>query len=142
MAAGHFPGIVLPTDSIIRTQLKEAPVKLSIGLVAISCAIFLAVLPAAAHGTGPGVVFTCEGGQVTKASTIVVTNGPPKGSGFVQTLQPGASAAQVCDAINASANIVGGFKTETEGTTVVVVYGADVRLNHVPDGIKLKIEKF
>jgi hypothetical protein len=29
-----------------------------------------------------------------------------------------------------------------EGPTVVVVYGADVRLNHVPDGIKLKIEKF
>jgi len=25
---------------------------------------------------------------------------------------------------------------------VVVVYGADVRLNHVPDGINLKIRKF
>jgi len=60
----------------------------------------------------------------------------------VETLQPGATAAQVCAAINTSANLIGHFKTETEGTAVVVVYGADVRLNHVPDGIKLKIEKF
>jgi hypothetical protein len=97
---------------------------------------------ASAHGKGPGVVFTCEGGKVTKAGPIVVTNGPPKGSGFVQTLSPGTGAADVCEAINASANIVGGFRTETVGSTVVVVYGADVRLNHVPDGIKLKIEKF
>ncbi len=111
-------------------------------LAAISCAILLGALPAAAHGKGPGVVFTCEGGTVTKASPIFVTNGPPKGSGFIETLQPGATAAQVCQAINASANILGGFKTETEGATIVVVYGADVRLNHVPDGIKLKIEKF
>ena len=59
-----------------------------------------------------------------------------------QTMQPGDGPQQVCEAINASANIVGNFKTETEGQTVVVVYGADVRLNKVPDGIKLKIEKF
>src|SRR5437870_2118340 len=102
-------------------------------VAAAVCTSVLGVLPAAAHGPGPGVVFTCESGTVTKASPIFVTNGPPKGSGFVETLQPGATAAQVCQAINMSANILGGFKTETEGTTVVVVYGADVRLNHVPD---------
>ena len=111
-------------------------------VAAISCAVLLGALPAAARGKGPGVVFTCEGGTVTKASPIFVTNGPPTGSGFVETLQPGTDSAHVCQAINMSANIVGGFKTETEGATVVVVYGADVRLNRVPDGIKLKIEKF
>jgi hypothetical protein len=116
--------------------------KFARGVAAISCAVLLGALPAAARGKGPGVVFTCEGGTVTKASPIFVTNGPPKGAGFVETLQPGATAAQVCQAINMSANILGGFKTETEGATVVVVYGADVRLNHTPDGIKLKIEKF
>ena len=101
-----------------------------------------AASPAVAHGKGPGTVFTCVGGKVTKASTVVVTNGPPKGFAFVQTLPLGSDAKAVCEAINASANIIGGFKTETEGNTVVVVYGADVRLNHVPDGIKLKIDKF
>ena len=140
---GHVRRIVLCDElNNLDPAEKEAPVRFLIGLVAISCTIFLGTPPADARGKGPGVVFTCEGGQVTKASTIMVTNGPPKGSGFVETLQPGATAAQVCDAINASANLLGGFKTETEGTTVVVVYGADVRLNHVPDGIKLKIEKF
>lgn len=112
------------------------------GFALMSCAILLGAVPAAAHGKGPGTVFTCEDGKVAKPSPIFVTNGPPKGSAFIQTLQPGDSAAAVCDAINTSANIVGGFKTETQGPTVVVVYGADVRLNHVPDGIKLKIEKF
>jgi hypothetical protein len=116
--------------------------KFLLGVAAIACAVLLGAFPAAARGKGPGVVFTCEGGKTTKATPIIVTNGPPKGSGFVQTLQPGADAAQVCEAIDASANIIGGFKTETEGSTVVVVYGADVRLAHVPDGIKLKIQKF
>lgn len=97
---------------------------------------------AAAHGKGPGVVFTCVSGRVTKPSPVVVSNGPPKGSAFVQTLSPGADTVQTCEAINASANIIGGFKTETQGSTVVVVYGADVRLNHVPDGIKLNVQKF
>src|SRR5690348_1687313 len=101
--------------------------------------VLLSALPASAHGKGPGVVFTCVGGKVTKATPIIVTNGPPKGAGFVQTMQPGADAAQVCSAINASANILGGLKTETEGTTVVVVYGSDVRLNQTPEGIQLKI---
>jgi hypothetical protein len=116
--------------------------KLLSGVAAISCAVLIGTSPAAAHGKGPGVVFTCQGGKVTKPDPVMVTNGPPKGSGFVETLQPGSDAAQVCEAINASANILGSFKTETEGTTVVIVYGADVRLNHIPDGIKLKIEKF
>ena len=116
--------------------------KALLGVAAISCAILLGAVPAAARGKGPGVVFTCEGGKTTKATPIIVTNGPPTGSGFVETLQPGADAARVCEAINASANIVGGLKTETEGTTIVVVYGADVRLNQVPDGIKLKRETF
>jgi hypothetical protein len=116
--------------------------RLSYSAAAIACAVLLGSLPAVAHGKGPGVVFTCVSGKVTKASSVVVTNGPPKGFAFVQTLAPGADAAQVCEAINASANIVGGFKTETQGSTVVVVYGADVRLNHVPDGIKLNIQKF
>jgi hypothetical protein len=108
----------------------------------LAAALALAALPAEAHGKGPGTIFTCAGGKVTKASPVIVSNGPPKGSGFVQTIQPGADAAAVCEAIDASANIIGGFKTETEGSTVVVVYGADVRLNHVPDGIVLKIQKF
>lgn len=112
------------------------------GGATILCAAALSIVPAAARGKGPGTVFTCQGGKVTKATPVIVSNGPPKGSGFVQTLQPGAGPADVCEAINASANIIGGFKTETEGNTVVVVYGADVRLNHVPDGIKLKIDKF
>ena len=111
-------------------------------VAAVACIVLLGPLPAAAHGKGPGVVFTCAGGTVTKTSPVVVTNGPPKGFAFVQTLSPGAGPAQVCDAINASANIVGGFKTETQGSTVGVVYGADVRLNRVPDGIKLTIQKF
>ena len=112
------------------------------GMAVVACAIALGAFPAAARGKGPGTVFTCVGGKVTKATPVFVTNGPPKGSGFVQTLQVGAGPADVCEAINASANILGGFKTETEGSTVVVVYGADVRLNHVPDGIALKIQKF
>lgn len=112
------------------------------GVAVVSCAVVLGAFPAAARGKGPGTVFTCAGGKVTKATPVVVSNGPPKGSSFVQTLQPGASPTDVCEAINASANIIGGFKTETEGSTVVVVYGADVRLNHVPDGINLKIQKF
>ena len=112
------------------------------GLAVVSCAVVLGAFPAVARGKGPGTVFTCVGGKVTKAVPVIVSNGPPKGSGFVQTLQPGEDAAAVCEAINASANIIGGFKTETEGSTVVVVYGADVRLNHVPDGINLKIQKF
>jgi hypothetical protein len=116
--------------------------KLLRGSAAIACLVVIGIAPAAARGHGPGTVFTCQGGKVTKAGPILVTNGAPKGSAFVQTLQPGDGPQQVCDAINASANIVGGFKTETEGQTVVVVYGADVRLNKVPDGIKLKIEKF
>ena len=116
--------------------------RLSSSAAAIACAVLLGPLPAAAHGKGPGVVFTCVSGTVTKASPVVVSNGPPKGSGFVQVLSPGASPSQVCEAIDASANILGGFKTETQGSTVVVVYGADVRLNHVPDGIKLNIQKF
>jgi hypothetical protein len=111
-------------------------------IAALASAVVLAPLPVAAHGKGPGVVFTCVSGKVTKASPVIVSNGPPKGSGFVQTIDPGADAAQVCEAINASANIIGGFKTETQGSTVVVVYGADVRLNHVPDGIKLTMQKF
>jgi hypothetical protein len=121
---------------------KGITMKFLKGIAAIACAVLLGAFPAVARGKGPGVVFTCMGGKVTKATPIVVTNGPPKGFAFVQTLQPGAGAAEVCDAINASANIVGGFKTETEGSSVVVVYGADVRLNHVPDGIQLKIQKF
>jgi hypothetical protein len=112
------------------------------GIAVVACVALLGALPAAARGKGPGTVFTCAGGKVTKATPVIVSNGPPKGSGFVQTLSPGADPAAVCEAINASANIIGGFKTETEGTTVVVVYGADVRLNHVPDGINLKIQKF
>jgi hypothetical protein len=116
--------------------------KIRSGIAAIACVALLGTFPAAARGKGPGTVFTCGGGKVTKATPVIVSNGPPKGSAFVQTLQPGAGPSDVCEAINASANIIGGFKTETEGATVVVVYGADVRLNHVPDGINLKIQKF
>jgi hypothetical protein len=116
--------------------------KFGSGIASILCAALLSASSAMAHGPGPGVVFTCQGGKVTKPSPIMVTNGPPKGAGFVQTLDPGSSAAQVCDAINASANILGGFKTETPSANVVVVYGKDVRLNRVPDGIKLQIQKF
>jgi hypothetical protein len=121
---------------------KGTVMKIASRIAAILCAALFYAGPAMAHGPGPGVVFTCQGGKVTKPSPIMVTNGPAKGAGFVQTLDPGSDAAQVCDAINASANILGGFKTETQGTAVVVVYGRDVRLNRVPDGIKLQIQKF
>jgi hypothetical protein len=116
--------------------------KLRSGIAFAVCAALFCAGTAAGHGKGPGVVFTCGAGKVTKASPVIVTNGPPKGSGFVQTLEPGADGAQVCDAINASANILGGLKTETQGTSVVVVYGSDVRLDRAPDGVKLQIQKF
>jgi hypothetical protein len=40
-----------------------------------------------------------------------------------------------------SAQLVGQLKAEREGGSVVV-YGSDLRLNHVPDGVKIKAQKF
>lgn len=114
-----------------------------VGRTALACLAFAATaLPAAAHGPGPGTVFSCDGGKVTKASYVIVTSGPPKGAGFVATAQVGSDAATVCAMINTSAGILGNLKTEMEGNTTVVVYGPDIRLNQIPAGIKITIKKF
>ena len=107
-----------------------------------SCLVVAAALPASARAPGPGTVFTCVSGTVTKASLVIVTNGPPKGSGFVETAAVGTDAKQFCQMILMSAQITGDLKAESESPTVIVVYGADVRLNQVPDGLKIKMDKF
>ena len=112
-----------------------------LGCVAISS--FLMAGTAFAHGAGPGAIFSCEGGKVQAASTIVISSSAPKGpGGGVPALRPGDGPEQVCTAIAISAVRDAALKVDVETKTRIVVYGSDIMLGNFPSGVSLRINKF